>query len=315
MIDISRILCPVDFSTASRVALDYAVLLARWYEARVTVLYVLEPSLSPEGMGIEGTMVVGNPARREAIVTELTRFVQPSTDPRVPIDIAVHEGHPVDVITDTATYLAADVIVMGTHGRRGFRHLLLGSVTEQVLRTARSPVLVVPPGARRALDIVQFKRILCPIDFGPSSMSALDFAFSLAQEADAKLTLLHVLEPGGDQDWLGPFVVPEKSRLRAERARAHLQWAIRADRAQWCQPVERLARGKPSREILRVSRDDEADLIVMGVAGHGAFERMFFGSTANDVVRRATCPVLTLHDVDVLARTRAGVDAAASAGR
>ena len=88
---------------------------------------------------------------------------------------------------------AADLIVMGTHGRGGFQHLVLGSVTERVLRRAVCPVLTVPPRAQSTSRLT-FRRLLCAIDFSESSMAALRFALSLAQESEARLTMLHVLE-------------------------------------------------------------------------------------------------------------------------
>ena len=91
------------------------------------------------------------------------------------------------------------LIVIGTHGAGGFEHLVLGSVTEKVLRRATCPVLTVPPRARTTAKL-PFKRILCPLDFSESSLAALDFAFSLAQQGDAELTILHVFEwPAEDE--------------------------------------------------------------------------------------------------------------------
>jgi nucleotide-binding universal stress UspA family protein len=85
------------------------------------------------------------------------------------------------------------LIVMGTHGTSGFQHLVLGSVTERVLRKAACPVLTVPPRAH-ATSRIPFSRLLCAIDFSESSLVALQFALSLAEESDARLTMLHVLE-------------------------------------------------------------------------------------------------------------------------
>lgn len=85
---------------------------------------------------------------------------------------------------------------MGTHGRGGFERLFLGSVTEKVLRTARCPVLTVPPPAEGAPSgPVLYKTILCPLDFSDSSMRALEYALSLAKESHARVILLHVLLP------------------------------------------------------------------------------------------------------------------------
>ena len=114
---------------------------------------------------------------------------------------------PIDVRVQQAAYIHeeivaqleatdADLLVLGTHGRSGFQRLFLGSVTEKVIRKACCPTLVVPP---RAPDVaptapVQFRRILCPVDFSESSLRAFAHAVNMAEEADAHLTLLHVIE-------------------------------------------------------------------------------------------------------------------------
>ena len=107
----------------------------------------------------------------------------------------VREGQAAAEIADMAISMNADLLVIGTHGRSGFERLLLGSVTEKVLRKARCPVLTVP---RRLPDAVPagavlYKRILCPVDFSASSLHALKYATSLAQESDGQLTVLHVV--------------------------------------------------------------------------------------------------------------------------
>lgn len=294
IIDIQRVLCPVDLSACSRHALAYASTLAQWYGARLTVLHVFELFISPQLLPVDPrAMATSYPSRNE-IATDVARFVEPLKDPRVAIDLLVEEGHVARKIVEIATELPADLIVIGTHGRGGVEHLLLGSVTEKVLRKAACPVLIVPPAASSAYPAVRFRHILCPVDFGSSSMKALHYALSLAQEAEATLTVLHVMESLPSEALAIPFDVPEYRRLREEDARARLQAAIPADVREWCHPIEVVAEGKPYREILRVAQETGTDLIVMGVAGRGAVDLMLFGSTTNHVVRRAACPVLTL---------------------
>jgi nucleotide-binding universal stress UspA family protein len=181
---------------------------------------------------------------------------------------------------------------MGTHGRGGFEHLVLGSVTEKVLRKADCPVLIVPPAVARPAGPIQFDRILCPLDFGPVSAMALRHAVAMARETGAHLTVLHVLEPLEDEPRVVPVAVPEYRRLREEQAREDLHRALSAE--EHADTVGMLAPGKPYREIVRVARETSADLILMGVAGGGTLRRLFLGSTTNHVVREATCPVLTM---------------------
>jgi nucleotide-binding universal stress UspA family protein len=150
---------------------------------------------------------------------------------------------------------------------------------------------------------VPFKRVLCAVDFSDSSLPALTYALSLAEEADAEITVMHVLE----WPWQEPpapsfeslpveqaFSLASYRREREVDAEARLKTLIPAEAADWCTPTTKLCHGKPYEQILRVAAEERADLIVIGVRGRSAIDRIVFGSTANHVVRAATCPVLTL---------------------
>jgi universal stress protein A len=143
---------------------------------------------------------------------------------------------------------------------------------------------------------VLFKEILCAVDFSDCSMDALDYAVSLAQEADGRLTIVHVL-PNLEPDASVAGQYSTFAALQAEReedARQRLDRAVPGPVTEYCRVESMVAHGKPSQEILRITSERQADLIVMGVQGRGAADRMFFGSTTQHVVREATCPVLTI---------------------
>jgi nucleotide-binding universal stress UspA family protein len=167
-----------------------------------------------------------------------------------------------------------------------------------VLRKAPCPVLTVPRQAdARTIDAdVAFRTIVCAVDFGETSTRALEHALSLAQEAGGRLLLVHVLE------WLpeelprptAHFDVPEFHRALEQEARERLAAMVPAEARTWCDPEIVVAHGKAHREILKVATDHSADLVVLGVRGRGVVDRTFFGSTAEQVVRHATCPTLTV---------------------
>jgi nucleotide-binding universal stress UspA family protein len=302
MIEIRRILCPVDFSDYSRRALDHAVAIARWYESTVTVLHVFCPvPVTTFGPGVFETFALPG-ADRGQLLAETNRFIESEIAPGMPIEAAIREGNPAAEIFDQAVSMKADLLVIGTHGRSGFERLLLGSVTEKVLRKASCPVLTVPcrlPDAVPAGPVL-YKRILCPVDFSESSLRALDYATSLAREADAQLTVLHVISHEFESvmaDVVAPdehTTVADSRRRREDDIRRRLKDAVPDDVATYCTVEMMLTHGKPSREILRVAAEQQTDLIVMGVQGRGAADLTFFGSTTQHVVREAACPVLTL---------------------
>jgi len=296
MREINRILCPVDLSEISQQAVAHAVLFARWYDAKITALHVCNPIVIPSA-DFAAVAAGSSPVLTEPEIAELKRQLLAYFGGRTSADIdaLIANGYPARQILECARSLRADLIVIGTHGAGGFEHLLLGSVTEKVLRKATCPVLTVPPHPRTTSNL-PFKRLLCPVDFSDSSLAALDFAFSLAQQGDAELTILHVFEWRPDDEPLTnrPISVPEFRPQLEHELTVKLRGLIPDSVRDWCRPTIRIGHGKAYREILGVAIEDSADLIVMGVHGRNALDVMLFGSTTNQVVRRATCPVLTL---------------------
>jgi len=301
MVSIKKILCPIDFSEFSRHAFDLAVWIAKGYGASVTALHVV---LSPPASLLSSVETTGlmpfvlPDVDRERLVSEVKRFLAIDGSVGVPIDCEVLDAPSVHhEILAQADRLPADLIVMGTHGRTGFQRLLFGSVTEKVLRTARPPVLtvgalpdVVPTGAI-------FTRILCAIDFSECSIAALGYAASLAERVDADLAVLHVVEwtPLGYDPLVGPPADLTGYWLAAEAVGRERLHNVIAGSPQKARKVEEIVTsGKPHHEILRIAAERGSDLIVLGIHGRNPIDRMLFGSTAEPVVRRAPCPVLTV---------------------
>jgi nucleotide-binding universal stress UspA family protein len=304
MIDITRILCPTDFSDFSRLAFDHAIALARRYGASVTLLHVVQlpPVAAAPAGGVVLPSMILTPADREALLANLRQFAEREGGGGVRVDVEVLLGTPAAEILAFADARDVDLMVLGTHGLSGFERLVLGSVAEKVVRKATCPVLTVPAGVPDAAPAspVLFRQVLCPVDFSDCSMRALEYAISLAEEADAHLTLLHVLElppdiareahenavgPGSLRDYI---VEAEKDRL------ARLQMAVPDDVRAFCTVDTAVTVGTAWREILRVAAERKADVVVAGVHGRGAIGRLLFGSTSAQLLRHAGCPVLTL---------------------
>jgi nucleotide-binding universal stress UspA family protein len=306
-VKIERILLPTDFSDASRHACEQAVALARWYGSTVVALHVHSPLLQSASMLGTPPYGLGVPAYDEAAelrrLEEQTRsFVEPASRAGVPVDVLVDVGHPAHQILERAGALPADLIVIGTHGHGGFQHLVLGSVAEKVLRRAPCPVLTVPPKTH-ATSTLPFRQILCPVDFSESSLAAVTVAISLAKESHAALTLLHSVEwpwdepPAPNLEELPPHErhdLAEFRRYLETQAMARLK-SLGPDGAHGASELSPIVRhGKPYRQVMAVAAEQHADLIVIGVHGRNALDVAFFGSTTNQVVRHATCPVLTV---------------------
>ena len=296
MIDFKQILCPVDFSESSVRSLAHAAAFARWYEAELTVLHVV-PSFEPmQVRGHLGDPVYVNQMSREHVLEEMRRSLDLGTvspDARV----IAEPGDTPTTIVDQARSNGTDLIVMGTHGHRGFKRLLLGSVTETVLREAPCPVLTVPPQAQSgASPDVEFKRIVCPIDFSPSALQAMGVALNLARQADGRVTLLHVIEWLAEEEprTSAHFNVPEFRRYMVADAEERLRRLVAEEARTSAEIDDIIVLGRAHREILRAAEAKPADLIVMGAQGRGGVGLALFGSTTQEVVRGATCPVLTV---------------------
>jgi nucleotide-binding universal stress UspA family protein len=294
MLDIRRILCPIDYSNASRHALDQTRMIAAWFGAAVTVLYVAPPPRRvvevPLFLAALPSTALQTPA--SPVSTRLAELVGPLRTAGLTVDERVVEDYDVEGrILASAASLTADLIVLGTHGRTGLGWLMLGSVTDKLLRAANCPVLTVPPTAMKAAK-PPFKRVLCPVDFSEASLHAVRLAIVLAQEGDARLTLLHVLPASAAHD---SFTMMQAHRCQREQAaREDLERLLPVASRTFCSPATKVTWGAPYRSIVEVANSEGTDLIVMGVRRRGILDRVFAGFNTSQVVRHATCPVLTI---------------------
>lgn len=294
-IDVRRILCPVDFSEFSARALEHAARVASFHDATVHVLHVvptlfesLDPALVPREELHE------RPRQRAA--RDLAAFVDEVSEWHVPIERSVRAGTPAREIVAKAEEWDADLIVMGSHGRSGLKHLLMGSVTERVMHRVGCPVLAVGARENASLDAPPYRRILCPTKLVPGSQETVDYALALAAESEAEVEMLHVIEfmppvvngrdPMDDQ--------PEFEGLRrrmVDEADAELDAAIPRALRQWCTVRTRVATGDAAQNILEAARSSRAEVIVMGCQSK-PLDRALFGSTIHRVIRDAPCAVL-----------------------
>jgi nucleotide-binding universal stress UspA family protein len=289
MLTIERILCPVDFSEFSDKACDYAHSFARHFGAKLFVLHVAEPFVPMDPSSISPPLIdqvyAQNIADAEEKVRELA-VRQNWND--VEHEVVLERGAVADAILRFVEGNNIDLITMGTHGRRGLDRLVLGSVTERILRTARPPVLAVhrlPQASGAREGPVQFRKILCCTDFSDNSPRALEYAFLLAYKYKAGISLLHVIERS-----------ESGKDLEAERCRVLQQLrAVIPHNVQNCATVEPAVRaGKAYEEILGHAAETETDLIVMGVRGRNALDLALFGSTTQRVMQLGQSPILVV---------------------
>lgn len=299
MVEFQRILCPVDLSDLSVRPLAYAGAVAKWYDAALSVLHIV-PTFDPvevQASAIGAPVHFAYPVPREQVLDELARAVEAAGIPPLDVTYLAEAGDASATIVDRSVEMAADLLVMGTHGRSGFNRWVLGSVTEKVLRKAPCPVLTVPPHAPAVAPTgVAFRHILCPMDFSPSATLAFGFALDLAQQAHASVSMLQVIESLAEEEPLSllPFNVAEYRQLLTKDAHDRMDALIASEPHASGTINNMVVVGRAYREILRVAADITVDLIVMGVQGRGGPGLALFGSTTQQVVRAAHCPVLTV---------------------
>lgn len=292
MLNIERILVPTDLSACADEALRHAAFLADWHDAELHLLNV-----AARHMHAYDTMKERFPFDDDALEALLqpddgTERHLPSPDELAIEQDQIEHASPAVAIQEYADEHDFDLVVMGTHGRRGVDRLLIGSVAEDVVRTVQCPTLTVreeasvPPGQA-------VRRILVPMDFSESSRLALDHAKELAMTYGAEIHLLHVVEEIAMPAAYGmepiSFAVPDIIQS-SEKALAEIaEDDIGYEHVQ----VQSVA-GYPATTILDYIDENDVDLVAIATHGRTGLDRLLLGSVAEKVVRRAACPVFTV---------------------
>ena len=286
---LKNILFLTDFSEPSEAALPFAMAVAREYGAGVHALHVLVPEAfmysSPDAT------IAALEAQEETAVAEMQRTESQLAG--ITHEGSVVRGAEIWTAVEQAIETAhADMIVLGTHGRTGAQKVMLGSVAEEVFRKSPIPVLTIGPYARnRVHGVARFHRVLYATDFSSESKTAAPFAVSLAQENQAQLILMHVMDGGREQPGRGR---PGLSIADAMHALLEL---VPPDAELWCRPEPVVQYGVPAERILVEAKGRNADLIILGVrsaAGRLRVATRLSRSVAYQVVASAPCPVLTV---------------------
>lgn len=295
-----RLLVTTDFSGESKQALPWAVSLAQLYRAELDLLHVQEPP--PRWAGTESLLLLApEKSTREQLESGLRNLASALIPDSVPVTPLVRSGKPVAQILRTARDRQTELLILATHGYSGWKHALLGSVTERVVRQATCPVLAVRTRRiRRGTgsepeSSVALRRILVATDFSENSQAAFPLAWSLARTFDARITLVSVVQRYPIDALLGTEITRNTAGTLQAQARAELESLRDRLPPPHRQPVElEIAFGHPAQEIARVAQDRASDLVVIATRGHTGLRHAYLGSVAERVVQHAPCPVLVV---------------------
>ena len=288
-IALENILFATDFSPCSNAALPYALSVARRYGATVHAAHVLPTNAELVMMSPESWPTLAEDDKRiQPYLDRLDRQLQ-----AVPHSVLTPRGNVANAIARIIGEREIDLLVLGTHGRAGVGKLMIGSVAEEVFRRAACPVLSVGPNvSRQPNGGIQFQHIIFATDFSKESLAALPYAVSLAEEDQAQLALLHVVE----QPAAGVADLEEVKTSLLHRLRE----LVPAEAEPWCCVECVLEFGHqfapPADRILEIAREQAADLIVLGVRPvHGKLGlTTHLASTTAHLLAKAACPVLTV---------------------
>ncbi len=297
-VDFKNILCTTDLSDFSNYTLPYGAALAHEFGA---TLYLCHAINLPSVAAIYGNVYI-DPVEEQRrsqefvlkLFDDLMQGQSVNWEPLLPLGPAAEE------IVRLATDKKIDLVISATHGRSGIKRLVLGSVTQRLMRTLPCPLLVIRGPSHEFLQpgdpAFRFHRILVGCDFSEDSSLAFAYGLSLAQEFQAELHLVHVIEPPVYVD-----MVQEHARMAEEapllletRLQEKLLEQLPQEALHWCKPEISILEGLPDQELTRYAETHNIDLIVLGVRGYSLVEKFFVGSTTDRVIRRAPCPVLSV---------------------
>lgn len=290
-IKLQNVLYATDFSQASEAAFPFAAEIARRYGSTIFGVHVrapeMQPTAAPETL-LEWPEI--EKAWEEQGKREAQQLDQKLQGFNHKVFVVEGKGKTWPVLSKIVKENNIDLIVLGTRGRHGLGKAMLGSQAEEILRQAPCPVVTVGPKAGKPNPVFEVNRILYATDFSEGSLAAAPYAISLAQENEAALDLLHVI----DKEQVGDLVGPNEL---AKSLTHRLEQLVPAEVDLWCQPNYFVDQGEAADCILRMAEMRRADLIVLGVKHaerHLTAVTHFPWTTAHKVVSLATCPVLTV---------------------
>ncbi len=292
---IRKVLVPIDFSERSLELLEYARALTKQFGADLHLGHVYEPDYPLTSM--MGMPLALPPVQVAQGVRRHLKDVAKKCGLELrPGNIHAIEGRPFEEICRIARERKIDLAIVSTRGNTALKHLLLGSTAERVVRYSPCPVLVVHPGVKNEQRHEAFKRILVPIDFSECSLKGLQYAKGLARQFGAELVLLNsvAFQYYITSDEYARYDLPLLMQQAEKASRRQMRELIQDTDWKGIEVQASLQIGHAGQQVCLRAAENNADLIVTSTHGTTGFKHILIGSTAEYVVRHATCPVLVV---------------------
>jgi len=293
-----RILVPTDFSDSALLALEHGIFLTKKFDGELVLLHVAElPTITIHDFPSDLFELA-----REGGMDRMGELLEKQEVALPPVKRVVLAGTPsepaADVIVEYAKTNEVDFIVMGTHGRRGMRRLLLGSVTEEVVRRSPCPVLTTRTH-KDAWSLPRADRILVPVDFGSSTRQIIGVASRMAEHYGAAITLAHVVNLEYYPYYgFGSDAYPEIKNSMIEASEEKLIELATELQGAGLDVSWKTIKGHPAAALRQLAEEADIDLIVIGSHGRSGFDRAMVGSVSEKVLRSAHCPVMIVNTGD-----------------
>jgi nucleotide-binding universal stress UspA family protein len=297
-LQVRNVLVAIDFSSPSLEAIEAALPLIKHFGANLHLVHVFEPDYLPSNMVAIPLVVpeleIGQRVRR--------RLRDVAEDYSVPLrreNIHAIKGRPFEEICRLAQEIDIDLIVIATRGNTGLKHLVLGSTAERVVRYSPCPVLIIRETDSRkkpAQQLATFRKVLVPVDFSDCSMKGLGYAKALTREFKAKLILLHsiALQYYVASDEYARYDLPLLLQQTDKAAQQQMRDLVQQTNWNGIEVETSIQIGDAGQQICAEASDRNADLIAISTHGRTGFRHVLLGSTAEYVVRHASCPVVVV---------------------
>ena len=296
MLKINKILFPTDFSKCAEQAFSHAIYFAKKYKSELHILNV-------------DSLLENNPQLRSRLsgITDITKMNEGIINNQISRLIDSADLESLNIVKITKRGISAsttileyandsdiDLIVMGTHGRRGLGHLFLGSVAEEVVRLSKAPVLTIRE-KEEPKTISEINNILVPIDFSERSNISIKYAKEIAKLYHSKLQLLHILEDRipAAYSLSGIMSVYDLIPDIEDKIEKRLENVFYKDGENDVEHENFIINGHAAKEILNFVQTNKTDLIIIATHGLTGIEHLMIGSVAEKVIRMAHCPVFT----------------------
>lgn len=317
-----KIMCAIDFSDFTNDILAYSVALCKAFHAKLFLVHIVvdvRNSFIHSEISIDMEKLQSDHiSNAQELLGSLVK------DLGIEYEILTCEGDPAGKISEFALDKKVDMVITATYGKSGFNRLLIGSVTEKLMKILHCPLLVLrnqePDYIHLENGELQLKKILVGCDFSPDSKIAFEYGLSLAQEFQAEIYMTHVIKPTEHlelkpSDYITTIPeayihwrtadyfemqkkVTEENRAKIDTLRSslakQLEFMLPEECKAWCTPHTILLDGEPYKELIRYAKEQGVDLIVLGIRGRTLWEKLMVGSTTDRVIRQAPCPVLAV---------------------